>query len=82
VINAFDTHYLMSADEVMANILHMAQNMDETAGAPSMPAPDTSPLPSPCLSLMVAVHTSAEVTTHVAFVAAVASRTSASLVTV
>jgi hypothetical protein len=29
VMNAFDTNYLMSADEVMANILHMAQDMDE-----------------------------------------------------
>jgi hypothetical protein len=28
VINAVDTNYLMSADEVMANILHLAQNMD------------------------------------------------------
>jgi hypothetical protein len=45
VINAFDTYYLMSADEVMANILHLAHNTDETAGAPSMPAPDTSPSP-------------------------------------
>jgi hypothetical protein len=45
VINAFDTYYLLSADEVMASILHMAQNMDEDAGAPSMPAPDTSPPP-------------------------------------
>jgi hypothetical protein len=35
----------MSADEVMANILHMAQNMDENAGAPSMPALDTYPPP-------------------------------------
>jgi hypothetical protein len=45
VINAFDTYYLMSADEVMANILHLAQKMDEDAGAPSMPAPNTSPPP-------------------------------------
>jgi hypothetical protein len=43
VINAFDTDYLMSADEMMANILHLAQNIDENAGAPSMPVPDTSP---------------------------------------
>jgi hypothetical protein len=28
VINAFDTKYLMPAYEVMANILHLAQNMD------------------------------------------------------
>jgi hypothetical protein len=45
VINAFDTDYLLSADEVMANILHLAQNMDENAGAPSMPALDTYPPP-------------------------------------
>jgi hypothetical protein len=43
VINAFDTDYLMSADEVMANILHPAQNMDEEVSAPGLPAPDTSP---------------------------------------
>jgi hypothetical protein len=45
VINAFDTYYLMSADEVMTNILHPAQNMDEDACAPSMPAPTTLPPP-------------------------------------
>jgi hypothetical protein len=28
-INAFDTDYPISANEVMANILHLAQNMDE-----------------------------------------------------
>jgi hypothetical protein len=44
-MNAFDTDYILSADEVMAIILHLAQNMDENAGAPSMPAPDTSPSP-------------------------------------
>jgi hypothetical protein len=45
VINAFDTNYLMSADEVMAIILHMARNMDEellnselaTPGGPASP---------------------------------------------
>jgi hypothetical protein len=52
VINAIDTNYLMSPDEVMASILHLAQNMDETAGAPSMPAPNTSPPP---VSTFVAV---------------------------
>jgi hypothetical protein len=31
VINAFDTNYLLSAEEVMANILHLAQNMDDDA---------------------------------------------------
>jgi hypothetical protein len=45
VINAFDTDYLMSADEVMANILHLAHNMDEEASASGTPAPDTSPPP-------------------------------------
>jgi hypothetical protein len=29
VINACDTNYLLSTDEVMANILHMAQKMDD-----------------------------------------------------
>jgi hypothetical protein len=43
VINAFDTNCMLSADEVMANILHMAQNMDEeVSSAPGLPAPDTS----------------------------------------
>jgi hypothetical protein len=28
-MNAFDFNHLMSADEVMASILHMARNMDE-----------------------------------------------------
>jgi hypothetical protein len=42
VINAFDTDYLMSADEVMASILHLAHNMDDD------PAPDThAPIASP-----------------------------------
>jgi hypothetical protein len=45
VINAFDTDYLLSADEVMPNILHMAHNMDEEVIAPGLPAPDTSPPP-------------------------------------
>jgi hypothetical protein len=83
VTNAFDINYLLFADEVMANILHLAQNMDEDAGAPSMPAPSTlPPLPSVRLSLLVAVRTTAEDTTHVDPVAAVASRTSAEHVAV
>jgi hypothetical protein len=45
VINAFDTDYMLSADEVMANILHLAHNMDEEVSAPGMPAADTSPPP-------------------------------------
>jgi hypothetical protein len=43
VINAFDTNYLLSADEVMTNILHMAHNMDEEVNAPGLRASDTSP---------------------------------------
>jgi hypothetical protein len=39
VINAFDTSYLLSAGEVMANILHLAQNMDEELHASNLAAP-------------------------------------------
>jgi hypothetical protein len=39
VINAFDTNFLLSADEVMANILHLAQNMDEELHASYLAAP-------------------------------------------
>jgi hypothetical protein len=46
VMNAFDTDYLMSTDVVMASILHLAHNMDEDTGAPSIPALDHRPLPS------------------------------------
>jgi hypothetical protein len=52
VINAFDTNYLMSADEVMANILHLAHNMDEEVTAPGMLPPDTS---APPISAFVVV---------------------------
>jgi hypothetical protein len=45
VINAFDTDYLLSADEVMAIILHLTQSMHEEVRTPGMPAPDTSPPP-------------------------------------
>jgi hypothetical protein len=51
VINALDTNYLMSADGVMANILHLAQNMDEEVTAPGMPVHDTS---SPPISAFLA----------------------------
>jgi hypothetical protein len=46
VINAFDTNYLLSADEVMASILHLAQTMDEELPPPALPAPHglTSPI--------------------------------------
>jgi hypothetical protein len=43
VINAFDTDYVLSADKVMSNILHLTQNMDEETNTPGMTAPDTSP---------------------------------------
>jgi hypothetical protein len=59
VINAFDTNYMLSADEMMACILHLAYNMDEEA-APGATAPDTSPLPYLRLSLPAAVHTAFE----------------------
>jgi hypothetical protein len=45
VINAFNTDYLMPADEVMANIPHLAHNMDDEVRASGAPAPDTSPPP-------------------------------------
>jgi hypothetical protein len=77
VIHAFDTDYMLPADEVMAIILHMAHNMDEEASAPGAPAPCTSPFPSLRLSLPAAVHTSVEDTTHVALVVVAASPTSA-----
>jgi hypothetical protein len=77
VINAFDTDYLMYADEVMANILHLAQNMDEKTSAHCAPVPDASPLPSLRSSLLVAVHTAAEDTPRGVLVLVVASPTSA-----
>jgi hypothetical protein len=39
VITAFDTNYLMSADEVMASILHVPQNMDEELHNSAITAP-------------------------------------------
>jgi hypothetical protein len=47
VINAFDTNYLLFADEVMANILHLALNMeDELPGADAtVPSKSASPIP-------------------------------------
>jgi hypothetical protein len=77
VINAFDTDYLLSVDEVMAIILHLAHNMDEEASARGAPVPDASPLPSLRLSLLVAARTTVEVTPRVALVVVVASPTSA-----
>jgi hypothetical protein len=42
VINAFDTDYRLSADEVMASILHLTVNMDEE-DAPDTPPPHILP---------------------------------------
>jgi hypothetical protein len=77
VINAFDTDYLPSVDEVMANILHLAHNMDEEVCVPGVTTPDASPLPSQRMSMLVAVHTAVEDTPHVALVVVAASPTSA-----
>jgi hypothetical protein len=76
VINAFDTDYLLSADEVMAIILYLAHSMDEEARAPGASTPDKSPLPSLHLSLLVAVRTTVEDTPHVALVVVAVSPTS------
>jgi hypothetical protein len=51
VISAFDTDYLMSVDEVMASILHLAHNMDEETSAQEAPVPDAS---HPSISAFVA----------------------------
>jgi hypothetical protein len=50
VINAFDTNYLISADDVMANILHMVQNMADDLLDSTMTAPG-----GPALSIFVVV---------------------------
>jgi hypothetical protein len=44
VIKAFGTYYLMSANEVMTSILHLAHNLDED-DAPDTTAPNISPPP-------------------------------------
>jgi hypothetical protein len=69
VINPFDTSYLMTAHEVMANILHLAHNMDEEVAAPGLPAPDTSTPPIFALLLLVAVRVADAGKTLVAVVA-------------
>jgi hypothetical protein len=52
-INAFDTDYLMSADEVMASILHQAQNIKEEL--PTFVNPSSKPpTPTPPISAFVA----------------------------
>jgi hypothetical protein len=77
VINAFDTDYLSSVDEVMASILNLAHNMDEDVSAQGAPVPDASPLLSVRLSVLVAAHTTVEDTPRVALVVVVASPTTA-----
>jgi hypothetical protein len=52
VINAFDTNYLLSADELMTSILHLAQNMDDDTPDQAQP-PNVSPAPP--ISAFVAV---------------------------
>jgi hypothetical protein len=64
----------------MANILHLAHNMDEETCAPGAPPRHITPLPSLHLSLPVAARTTVENTTPVALVVVVASPTSAALV--
>jgi hypothetical protein len=76
-INAFDTDYLLSVDEVMASILLHAHNMNEEVSAPGVSAPDASPLPSLRLSLLAAVHTAVEDTPNVALVVVAAFPASA-----
>jgi hypothetical protein len=51
VINAFDTNYLMSADEVMDSILHLAHNMDEELLDSALTAHDG---PTPSIAAFVA----------------------------
>jgi hypothetical protein len=57
IINAFDTNNLMSADEVMANILHLARNMEEELTGADIPAPSGPPSPSLRLSQLDVDHT-------------------------
>jgi hypothetical protein len=79
VINAFDTDYLLSADEVMAIILHLAHNMDDDP-TPDTSAPVASPPPISASALRAVARTAVEANhtvilavvdaTSVAFVAA------------
>ena len=47
----FDTNYLLSADDMMINILHLAQNMEEELPGPNMVAP---PIPASPIFAFVA----------------------------
>jgi hypothetical protein len=51
VINAFDINYLLSADKVMASILHLAENMEEELAGADVFAPSG---PSSPISVFVA----------------------------
>jgi hypothetical protein len=52
-INAFDTDYILSDDEVMASIMHLAQNMEEEL-PPSVDPANNSPTRAPPISAFVA----------------------------
>jgi hypothetical protein len=60
VINAFDTNYLLSADEVMASILHLAHNMDDATLPRTHPLRSHHPLLSPRSSMRAAARTAVE----------------------
>jgi hypothetical protein len=52
-INAVDTYYLVSANEIMANILHLAQNMEEEL-LPSADPSSKPPTPAPPICAFMA----------------------------
>jgi hypothetical protein len=57
VINAFDTNYLLSADEVMATILHLARNIEEDFPGADVTIPSGHASPIVHLSLLDVGHT-------------------------
>jgi hypothetical protein len=63
VINAFDTNYLMSADEVIANILHRAESIDKELLDSAMPT--TYGLASPKSAFVDASRGSHSVRDHI-----------------
>jgi hypothetical protein len=56
-INAFDANYLLSVDEVMANILHIAHSKEEELPETDMPVPGGHAPPSLHLSGLAVGHT-------------------------
>jgi hypothetical protein len=82
VINAFDTNYLLSADEVMAIILYVAQNVDDELTDSTLTAPDGRAPPIFALSQLAAIHKVGVTTTLVAFAAVVAYPTNVAHVAV